>query len=711
MKRKRIQGWLAAVMLVSTLWSGTPAHAYTIGKEEKVTSGQPEVARAGFDISKDYAVWIAAGDKQITLYDVDDATTTKIGDARSTKTSPRVDGSYVVWIDSRNGGGDVYLYDVQRKRESRLSTSSTVVSGLEIAGDYVVWTDERDKGSDIYLYDISREEEIKVSTSGEAKNPTVSHTGYIAWEDKRNGNWDIYLYTISSKKETSAVLGRGDQINPSLYQSQFVYEDTSNEELYSYTISSGRTSKMTSGSKPHLYRDTVVFLSGTRAMAGEVGESRTTRISSSVYNRDDMSPRVFGDYVLYAKRDSDDKLMLYMYDLDEGEEISIGEGAGTPSSPDASDLYIVYLSDTRNDTSVVLYDVENNTSRTISPERSRPERPVVSNSFAVWYDRRESGLVAYNIRRDTMTTISGRSEKPSRDLYEVDGKYLLWVNTSGRTELMLTDLTTGQGSSITRLSSEPHSIDIYERYVVWVENEGRNRGSVYLYDFDRKKRTQIRRNVQVEQASVGDNYVVWSEYTESGNWKIYYYDIRRDRVSEFRKLNTGDQINPQASRNMMIFEDNSRSDRARDYYYDLYEMDNDRYSSRLWSDKAKMDSVRIGGNRVVWIDERDRDPFVYTLAFGRARVEDDIDFGDDDDQDGIDYGDYKEYSMERAIFEVELLLDLMYSNNMSDIYFVIKPRSSSETRLGLVEALRDDDRFIDFLYSAPLDDMVVRVYK
>lgn len=56
MKRKPMQGLLAAALLVTSLWTGTPAFANSIGQEIKIDVSQPEVSKDGFDISKEYAI-------------------------------------------------------------------------------------------------------------------------------------------------------------------------------------------------------------------------------------------------------------------------------------------------------------------------------------------------------------------------------------------------------------------------------------------------------------------------------------------------------------------------------------------------------------------------------------------------------------------------------------------------------------------------------
>ena len=626
MKRSRIPGWLAAVMLISTLWSGTPAFAYSVGKEEKITSGQPEVSRKGFDVSKDYAVWIAPEDKQISLYDLDDGTVEKIGDPRSEKSTPRADGSYVVWIDSRHGGSDVYLYDAKKKTEKRLTSQSKVLSGLEIAGNYVVWEDGRNGGSDIYLYDLAKGEEVRVSKSKKAKHPTVSTSGYIAWDDERSGNPDIYTYNIQAKRETAAVVRSGSQEKPVIYGNQVVYQHNEST-LWRFTVTSNSAKEMMAGELPHLYKDNMLFLSKGRLMFGKVGKDKVERITTGVYDKDDMAPRMYDDFVLYAKSDKDKNLRLHMYDLDKEEDVPIGAGKGDPSDPDASDRYIVYLSKVKSKTSVVLYEVETGLSRVISDtSKHKPKRPLVSNSYVVWYDKKEDGLMAYDIKKDTLTKVTSKSEEPSDELYELDGKNLLWVDVDGSEKIILTDLSTGKSDTVVKLKKEPFSIDIFGDYLVWVEEASRNRGTIFLYDIEDEDKLEIRRNVKMEKATIGDNLVVWSEYTEAGKqpgWDLYYYDIKRDRVQTFKRLNTGDQIEPQLSGTMLLFKDNSKSKNSRSYYYELYEADEDRFSDYIWDDDAEMKSARIGGNRVVWIDDRDRDPYVYTLAFSRSKVRDD----------------------------------------------------------------------------------------
>lgn len=715
MKRKPIQSMMAAVMLVTTLWSGTPAFANSVGAEVKINSGQPQITKDGFDIAEDYAVWIVEGEKTITLYDLDDSTETKIGDSRSAKTNPKVDGKYVVWIDSRHGGSDVYLYDISKKKEKRITSDSTVGTDIEIYGNNIVWTDTRNKGTDVYLYNISTDTEEQVSTSGAASKPTVSQS-YVAWQDKRNKkDADIYYYDIKAQEEKEAVVSTGEQTNPVIDGDQIVYEQFGGDQLYMYTIRTKRNKKLTSDSSiksvPHLYEDTYVYLSKSTLMLGDVDEDDVEKISSRVYSR--LQPRIYEDYILFAKTDEEGRVRLHMYDLDEDEEVTLGGESGDPSDPAGSDRYVVYVSSAKRASNVILYDVETGASQVISKTDSDPIRPLVSNRYAVWYDKSDKALMSYDIRKGKLSKVTDKSVKPLRDYYELDGNNLIWINEDRRNQLVLTNLSTGKNVDVARLSKDPLSIDIYGEYITWVLEDSRNKATIYLYDIDRDRDSKIRSGVQVEKASIGDNFVVWSEYAEGTDpsWDLYYYDLDRGRTNLLLRWNSRDQLDPQASRNMVLFTDNRLSPKPRDFYFELFDVEEDSFSKYYWKDEAKMESPRIGGNRVVWIDERDGDPFVYTMAFAKAREDEDDDDDDDDtDNGGIDYGDYTDYPFAKAL-EDDLFLDLLDNHDFDDIAFVAFARTNKEIVLYLNDALDNSDRLLDLLDDAGMDDLSIRVYK
>lgn len=640
MKLKPRQGWLAAALLVTSLWSGTPAFASGIGDEVKIDVGSPEIAKTGFDISEDYAVWMVEGEKTITLYDLDNHSEKKIGSEESTKTSPRVDGKYVVWIDSRDGGSDVYMYDISDEKETRLTSGSAKVTHLEISGKNIVWDDQSNGGSDVYMYNITSGESEQISTSGKASNPTIGDT-YIAWQDVRSGNADIYYYDMKAGQEKAAVTSRGDQVNPSVYGNQIVYEDQSGtySQIALYTIGNSKIKKLTdySGDKtsPHLYKNTYLFVDDGHATYGTTTKTTTKDIASFIYDK--LPPRVYGDYVLYAKADNNKKLRLNLYDLDEKEALQIGDVGGEPSQPDGSDRYVVYISENRKNSSVILYDVEKGTTKAITNVDADPIRPLVSNRYVVWYDESEDALFSYDIKKGVTNQVTDEDDdqEPDKKLYEIDGDMLLWVNMQSRPEIMLTDLSTNKSKEVSTLRKDPLSVDIYGNYATWVLEQSSNKASIVLYDIDDDDETEIRKNVQVKTAKLGEDFVVWSEYTDSKkpSWDLYYYDLDREKTTSLLRYADRDQINPQVSRNMVLYEDNRLSPKQKDFYFELYDAEEGSYSDYSWSSKAEVEEARIGGNRLVWIDTRDGDPYVYTLSFARPQDDDDDESDSDEDEE------------------------------------------------------------------------------
>ncbi len=716
MKLTPKQGWLAAAILVTSLWSGTPAFAYSIGDEIKLDVSQPEIAKTGFDISEDYAVWMVEGDKTITLYDLDNNSEVKIGSKTSTKNNPRVDGDFVVWIDSRDGGSDVYLYDISKKKETLLTSGSAKVSHVDIAGKNVVWDDKSEGGTDIFLYNTSTGETEQISTSGKASNPTAGDT-YIAWQDERSGNADIYYYDLKSESEKAAVTTRGDQLNPSISGDQIIYEDQSSgySQIGLYTISKDKTKKLTDDSSdkksPHIYKNTYVFLDDGDLSYGDVNKSGSKEIKSFVYDK--LAPRVYGDYVLYAKTDSDKKLRLNLYDVDEKESLPLGSVAGDPSQPDGSDRYVVYISEGNKSDSVILYDVDNGTSKSLTKADDEPSRPLVSNRYVVWYDSSKDALVSYDMKKGVTKQVTDEDDDQAPDdkLYELDGENLLWLNVDSKPELVVTDLSTNKSTEIATLKKDPLSIDIYENYISWVQEQSTNKASVFLYDMDEEDETEIRKNVQVKEAKLGDNFVVWSEYTDSSkpSWDLYSYDIDRGKTASLLRYSDRDQINPQTSRNMVFFEDNRLSPNKKDFYHELYDVEDGTYSDYSWDDDADVEEARIGGNRLVWIDKREDTPYVYTLAFAQPKDDDDDD-NEPTPEPEPEPGDYKEYTI------LELMTDGTLTDKMNEAGFknfvmVFFAGKSNEVTMSLSEAFDDMDRMADLFEQAGLDKINIRIYK
>jgi beta propeller repeat protein len=615
MQGKRVLGWLSSLVLATSLWSGTPASADTeIGKEIEIKPNQPYPSQAGMDLSKDYAVWMNADDSThaIYLYDIEEEEETRIVADGRRKSTPKVDGDYVVWIDYRhNNDGDVYLYNISKQKEQRITGDLAVPSELNIQGNYIVWTDRREGKSDIYAYDIRKRKERKLSTSGKAGSPSVEGP-IVAWQDQRNGNYDIYYYNFHKGSEYRVGDNKYDQMHPHVFLGRIVYEDKRHggRDIYLYRISKGKEERLTKSGKaksyPQLGEESVIYLEQDELISYNLDTQKNTQIMNNIYKK--PLPSYVGSYVLFAKEDNNDIPRLHLYDLEKESFLPIGSGAGKPSQPDTDDWYITYLKEGKDGNVVVLYDIKTKTMKLLSDSSQEPTRPLVSDSFVVWYDERSESLFSYEINTGKQRRITeSEKDKPVADLYELDGNQLFWVNEDGwEYELKLTNLLTGNTETVTEVEYELGNIDIRGSHLLWVTLYGQ-KAKLTVYDRNKEEGFEVYNGLRtLKDARLGDDFVVWSELN-GGTWDLFYTSFERDGIYRVFRGTAGDQVEPQVSGHFLVYHD-------RQFGYQLYDLEEENYIDDF-SEDAVVTELRLGGKRLVWIDKRDEGTALYTLMF------------------------------------------------------------------------------------------------
>ena len=133
---------------------------------------------------------------------------------------------YVIWFDTRDGGGSIYFRasdDFGRtwREERRVKGGAGDVEGpMEMAADaqghlYIAWADNREGEYGIYLVastdhgrtwsqevrlDVAKAKASRASLPTLAADP-AGHV-YVAWQDARHGGWDIYLNLSSDFGKT-----------------------------------------------------------------------------------------------------------------------------------------------------------------------------------------------------------------------------------------------------------------------------------------------------------------------------------------------------------------------------------------------------------------------------------------------------------------------------------------------------------------------------
>lgn len=157
--------------------------------------------------------------------------------------NPHLDGDWAVWQMTMNGTTDwnVVAHNLRTRTNTNVSVGAGHQTSPRIQGSWIVFQDTRHGNSEIYAFNLVTGLETRLTTrAGEQILPDISGTR-VVYADVAAG--DIYLRDLATGADSALPLGAGTQSDPRISGHRVVY--VQDNEIYVYDLWTGVITRLT----------------------------------------------------------------------------------------------------------------------------------------------------------------------------------------------------------------------------------------------------------------------------------------------------------------------------------------------------------------------------------------------------------------------------------------------------------------------------------
>jgi beta propeller repeat protein len=272
-----------------------------------------------------------------------------------------IDGTRIVWDDTRNGIKNVYMSDITTGAETRITTDSA--SNPEISGNRIVWEapagNEQGYGSQgIRMKDLSTGAQTTIiSDAWGVYVPTISDN-YVAYNRFYDGGNCGELYDISTGTTT-----------------RFYSTDEMSDEFWR--------------SGAHISGDHIVYtmISGAYwVYMYNINTGEKRQIAPTMWESN-PEPDISGNYIVYCD-DRNDNYDIYLYNIATGVEQRITTDSALQCNPAISGTLIVWQDHRNGNADIYAYDLTTGIETQITTDPTYQTAPDISGTRVIWKDFR-----------------------------------------------------------------------------------------------------------------------------------------------------------------------------------------------------------------------------------------------------------------------------------------------------------------------------------